>query len=164
MPTSLTRAAALTMRLLRLLLAALLAPFAVVTMAVISARKDRRARRSAPEPGTLTEVSFTESRIVALSQSPSGALRISMEGPVRTMKMGPSGVGAEVSEDFEADVPFAPQLMVALAALQESGLLVDGEMHFVARPNPRTRSNEVLQLLRIGPTGQPEAGLEMTLE
>lgn len=158
------RGAAAVVRFMRLLLATLLAPFAVLAMAFLTARKDRKARAEALEPGTLTEVEFSDTRIVALSQSPSGALRVTMEGPVRTTRMGPSGVAEELMEAFEADVPFAPQLMAALVALQEAGLLVDGEMRFVSRPNTRTRSKEVLQMLRISPAGQPEAGLEMTLE
>lgn len=149
---------------LRLLLAALLAPVAVIVMAFVSARGDRRARRDAAEPGTLTEVSFSEARIVGISQSPKGALRIALQGPFRMMRMSPSGVAEEQSEDFEADVPFVPELMAALATIQQSSLTVDGELRFVSRSDPRTRSSEVLQMLRIAPSGRPEAGLEMTLE
>lgn len=158
------RASRAFIRVVHIMVVALFAPVVVVVAAVHSAKRDRMARKRSLEPGTLTEVSFTGSHVADVSQSPSGGLRIRIDGPVRLTRMSPSGVAEAVEEAFAADLPFAPELLVALSFLQSSGIEIDGQMRFFSRPDSRIRSSEVLQMLRIVPIGQPEAGLEMTLE
>lgn len=143
--------------LLRVVLAAALAPFAVLIVATLSYMRRREIRSKALAPGTVTELSFEGCNILGLSPSspvdgtPSMELRLA--GKIRSTRMGPSGVEVTDRDGFDLRLPLDPGLMMVLSALHGQGLRVAGDVRILSAPHDDLVSIDQLDHVRLTPEG-----------
>lgn len=143
--------------LLRVVLAAALAPFAVLLVAAMSYMRRRRIRSKALAPGTVTELVFEDGEILALTPSspvdgaPSMELRLA--GKIRSTRMGPSGVEVTDRDGFDLRLPLDPGLMVVLSALHGQGLRLAGDVRILSAPHADLVSVDQLERVRLTPEG-----------